>query len=135
MNLDRVERLATVLETLNPEAPDVGFNMATFGPSEVREDLEDLSGRGCNTTCCIAGHAAILAQSESRSGRFGHPTVVAREWLGLSERESEALFIPTGRNTYDATSTQAAAVLRNLAKTVRVDWAAVVGSEEDGGEV
>ena len=58
-------------------------------PEDAREfDMSDW----CGTTCCIAGHAFILAEGRPATSADKVPGV-AKEWLGLNSREHSWLFI------------------------------------------
>ena len=134
MNKERILQLADVIEREGalPE-PELGFNMLYCRVKTNDDDgsLErDFANRPCGTVGCIAGHALRLA---GINGGF----TAAAEWLGLSYigGEGEELFFPgdvSGINISrwdEITPAHAAAVLRRLVETGKVEWAAVLPPE------
>lgn len=132
MNKERILQLADAIERegARPE-PELGFNMNYFRVERNESCLfEDFAERPCGTVACIAGHALRLAGID---GTF----IAAAKWLGLSYigSEGEELFYPgnvSGICVFwwsDITPAHAAAVLRRLAETGKVEWAAVLPPE------
>lgn len=138
MNKERILQLADAIEREGalPE-PDLGFNMNYFMSEIIKADADewgpirgDFAYRPCGTVGCIAGHTAHLA---GITGGFW----AAAEWLGLSYVGSDGaeLFFPGGVSGIrvfrwsDITPAHAAAVLRRLAETGKVEWAAVLPPE------
>lgn len=128
MNKERILQLADAIEREGARAePDLGFNMNYLWASYSN----DFAKRPCGAVGCIAGHALHLA------GINGDFTSVAAEWLGLSYigGEGEELFFPgdvSGINISrrdEITPAHAAAVLRRLVETGKVEWAAVLPPE------
>lgn len=130
----------------------IGFNMAEF----IDGYESDQSERGCGTTACIAGHAAMLSadfkfsteDSEADvSGEFldamlgsegrskGASLIDAfvktgAKFLGLHSRAASSLFYPKidgGERLDEITSEEAIEVLENLKKTGKVDWSIIPG--------
>lgn len=127
MNKERILQLADAIEREGARAePDLGFNMNYLWASYSN----DFAKRPCGTVGCIAGHALHLA---GINGDF----TTAAEWLGLSyiENEERELFFPgdvSGINIFrwdEITPAHAAAVLRRLVETGKVEWAAVLPPE------
>lgn len=123
MNKERIEQLARAIET--HEIAELGFNMLF-----LREANEvDASGHNCGTVACIAGWACAL-------GNIHSTFRAAAEWLDISYHEAGSeLFFPgdeSGIIVYDwseITPAHAAAVLRRLVETGKVEWAAVLPPE------
>jgi hypothetical protein len=119
MNTDRIRQLADVIER-QPHTPitaESGFNMGNWE-------------HDCGNPACICGWANFVQNElNGTEHRIGSP-VHARNWLGLEMEQASALFKPNGDSSYETweeiTPTHAAAVLRHLADTGRVDWS--VGS-------
>lgn len=121
MRKDRIRKLADVVEKCemrnNCSASDSNenyFNMA-------------ITHFDCGAPACIAGWAEHLFGSED------YPSMdsLAKDLLGLDRAKSQVLFAPSQPGAYflagsdsDSyiTAKHAAAVLRNLADTGRVDW-------------
>lgn len=106
MNKENLLRVAEAIE----RAPDEAFDMSDYG-------------HGCGTPACIAGFAAQIAGENPPH----YVESFAREVLDLTYRESEVLFcgqvsvsLLEGVSRFDAV-----ALLRNAAKTGKIDWAAV----------
>lgn len=127
MNKERILQLADAIEREGARAePDLGFNMNYLWASYSN----DFAKRPCGTVGCIAGHALHLA---GINGDF----TAAAEWLGLSYIGGEGgeLFFPgdvSGINISrwdEITPAHAAAVLRRLVETGKVEWAAVLPPE------
>ncbi|MCK9361772.1 hypothetical protein M0Q28_06150 [Patescibacteria group bacterium] len=124
MNKERIEQLAVAIETHSIDG--LGFNMGFF---RFTGGAADASGHDCGTVACIAGTAVALGKL---SGTFG----AAAEWLDIPyDKVGQELFYPgdaSGIRVRDwalITPAHAAAVLRRLAETGRVDWTAVLPEE------
>lgn len=118
MNTDRIRQLADIIER-QPHTPitaESGFNMDNWT-------------HDCGTPACICGWAnSVQNELNGTEHRIGSP-MHARNWLGLTTEQGEDLFRPFGIDNllWDSiTPTHAAAVLRHLADTGKVDWS--VGS-------
>lgn len=131
MNKERILQLAAAIEREGArDEPELGFNMQYLLVETDDYLYKDFAERPCGTVGCIAGHVSHLAGID---GDFS----AAAEWLGLSysNGEGEELFFPgavSGINVFhwDAiTPTHAAAVLRRLAETGKVEWAAALPPE------
>lgn len=112
------------------------FNMAdwiNYAPRNInieffeknRPDVKDV--HACNTTACIAGYAALLADYEtfSDSRRSGSAVVeTAREYLGLTMQQAQDLFcgLPSPR----VTGPQAAKVIRAFVETGKISWTPIL---------
>ena len=77
----------------------------------------------CGSPSCIAGWAAweFRERPEVMNGFFVQSD--ARVYLGINRASASLLFIPDHFiEAYEATPAQAAAVLRHLANTGKVEW-------------
>jgi hypothetical protein len=124
MNKERIEQLAVAIES--HAIDELGFNMGFF---RFTGGAVDASGHDCGTVACIAGTAVTLGKLD---GRF----LAAADWLDIPyDKVGQELFFPgdaSGIRVHDwtlITPSHAAAVLRRLAETGRVDWAAVLPEE------
>jgi hypothetical protein len=120
MNTDRIRHLADVIEA-QPHttlAAESGFNMNNWTHT-------------CGTPACICGWTNYVRTGDDE-GFLGDVSAAAH-YLGISGRQAEELFSPeeTGEDGdnflswSDITPAHAAAVLRHLAETGRVDWSVV----------
>ena len=104
-----VEMFMQIAKRVEAQAKSIaGYSQNTF--CELSEPRLDRVKNECDTTCCIAGHAFILARGEDDyvriantmlftnliSAHFEHRNmaIVARDALGISERQADALFGP-----------------------------------------
>jgi hypothetical protein len=124
MNKERIEQLAVAIESHS--IAELGFNMDFF---HFDGGATDASGHDCGTVACIAGTAVTLGKL---SGTFHE----AADWLDIPyAKVGQELFFPgdvSGIQVHDwslITPAHAAAVLRRLAETGRVDWTAVLPEE------
>lgn len=108
MNKENILKLAEYMDRLPGDAYDQRYIDWTSGPR-------------CGTPSCIAGHATYIAGQWSPAGPI---LAKAREWLGLDEKQSNALFtgFPRGVVGEYLTPRDAAATLRLLAETGDVRW-------------
>lgn len=118
MNSEKILQLAAHIEQLDPSR----FDMDLFGYSEDGRRLEKAGEliHNCGTCGCIAGWAnALFAPDEEPDNEL-----MAGEVLGLNSYDYSRLFFPRDLNVpWDViTPAQAAAVLRNLVETGRVEW-------------
>lgn len=139
MNKERILMVADAME--QGLVRGLGFNMAGwFHNKNSLEELKDMSGRGCGTTCCGAGWTVhvmakastfaptksdlIVIGNEAANRDFYSIQELATEWLGLTPRESNDLFMgaPAGEPLEEVTLHQAVNVWRYLAATGKVDW-------------
>ena len=108
MNTDRLHLLADTVEKHSKQ-----FRMLTWT-------------NACGTPACIAGFAAALAMdSDPREKLDEHDAripITAAEWLGLPEDEADELFSPAFVDWDQITADKAAACLRYLSDTGKVDW-------------
>ncbi len=105
-----------------PDARDLARNHVDFTHAE--ELAIDRTGHQCGTVACIAGWVDIM-EDGVEDGARSRPMWRARDILGLSENTARALFMgnsASGRSLMEFTDKQAVAVLRNLAKTGKVEW-------------
>ena len=96
VNADRVRAVA---DRINPDINSgkiAGFYQGNWGFSN-----DGIPGHECETSCCIAGHAYILARGrESYIEQFNAVGLVdsrnivddAVEWMGVNSDEANALF-------------------------------------------
>lgn len=118
------------------EIRGLGFNMKAYLADKT--EVEDVGGH-CGTIGCIAGHAVVKFGPEGARGTYTKFSTVdlydgslyiqatevesaARAYLGLTERQGDRLFTPTGVKYSDVTEDEAAHVLEMLANTGRVYW-------------
>lgn len=142
MNIERLTEIAEWLEQGAPHRPRsngatgvTGFNMLHYAMNDV--------GTDCGTACCIAGAAnAFHFDSEGQDWQdyWLDSAAMARELLGLSRPQSDALFYPRDWNgdvgvrnelTYDTDGSpnwdcispqHAGRVVRHFIATGVVDW-------------
>lgn len=122
MNKERILELANVIE--RHSIPGLGFNMSVYGCT----GMQDLSGHGCGTVGCIAGHAVAHFELDGDPSPLPDLVGVSRraaEILGLDFTTREDLFCPEGYSEAPEMypPAKAVAVLRHLAETGEVDWA------------
>lgn len=103
-NIENVTKLRDFLLTLPDENFDHGSWTGTAWENDGELIFEDTNI--CGTTACIGGWAAIIGKliepiydEKDHSIRFrnedyGKIQYLAGEWLGLSEKEAEILFMP-----------------------------------------
>lgn len=93
-----IERAKEVLAKIK-EYPDT-FDMGMYMSGEYRQPPTEQDLVACNTTCCIAGWAAVLMPSENYVFCTDLATKVdgvnyfetGRVWLGLDDVEADYLF-------------------------------------------
>jgi hypothetical protein len=120
MNKERILKLADIIEKqphTTPQQPD-GFTMSNWT-------------HDCGTPACICGWANHELNKETSSDIWLGDDRVAAEWLGLDIDTAGSLFEPSRERDSnpwatdwwdEITPAHAAAVLRNLAETGKVDW-------------
>ena len=119
MRKDRILALADLIEQQPHTDEDAaeGFTMES-----ITHD--------CGTPACIAGWAAWEAsgrQSRDLYDIYADVEGQAREFLGIGYSEADVLFYPPFPVIYaTVTPTEAAATLRHLAETGRVDWSVAI---------
>lgn len=115
VNAKNVLKVADAIETHSIKT--LGFNMAVWD----KPYYEDMSGHDCRTCACIGGWTnRVFKRNDPRAGSFE-----AMKILDLSREERNALFFPNDPKllfAYKATPKKAAAVLRHLAATGKVNW-------------
>lgn len=97
---DRLEYMAALLEAL-PE--DGRFNLREW------------------ETCICAWTIHAAGQTHRPLAQL-NPVYLARQWLGIPEREARRLFTPELDVYGDVTAKQAAKAIRHYADTGEVDW-------------
>lgn len=123
-------RLADAIE-FGKALPDLQFDMNHW----LAPVITKVEG-GCGTAGCIGGHAYLLFGKNDLSSYDlplgdGYIMPMARKVLGLDAATASQLMTPNVANSgvrcalaaYSANRKQAAAVLRNLAYTGKVEWA------------
>lgn len=130
MHVHRMLALAAYIETLPKRKFDM-TNYLTWDHDKLHNNVWLMARNThlvekfeeCGTAGCIAGWATVLAGQ--MSGTF-HDT--AAEWLGLTEEQSEELFMghwPGGRDDADlnpkATPKQAAKAIRRMVREYERD--------------
>lgn len=138
VNKANVLRVADAIENSKLVKRDIGFNMA-YVAERSGVYAKDKTGHHCGTVACIAGYAfaikhprtsaaKIRAIEERTGGDADDDPIVeeARDFLGITPDESEALFFPDAYDPdlilHNLPAEQAVAVLRHLAETGEVDW-------------
>jgi hypothetical protein len=81
-----------------------------------------MSSWHCGTTGCIAGWAHHLFGGGKETAFTDDLQFDARELLDLPFEIADDLFVPGGGYLRDIKPAKAAAVLRHLAETGKVDW-------------
>ena len=77
-----------------------GYDQSTFGAFYFGENWEEPERIECNSVCCIAGHAFIIARSsdeyidyaDGEADNWEPAGDVALNFLGISIKQGEALF-------------------------------------------
>ena len=94
-------------------------------------DQGDWSHESCGTPSCIAGWSVAITFAPDDPAMFdlgvfgdGFIPTAAQEALGLRHRKARQMFDgdPYGMYTPEPTAAEAAAMLRNYAKTGKVRW-------------
>lgn len=129
MNKRRIRDLAKLLDLLaDPDSsPKLGFNISMFAANGIGDD----SGHQCGTTACIAGWAVAAFGPEDKKPLVLKPVKDSQEntdaicceaerLLGLDGDTACRLFMGGIHET--RTPSDAAKVLRHLAKTGEVIW-------------
>lgn len=109
MNKENILRVADAIEE---GSLDLGFNMAYYEASA--RYAPDLSGRGCGTTACIGGWAAMLRDGNT----YLASAVMVANWFDI-DLVTAILLTQTH---LEATQAQAVRTLRHLAETGFVNW-------------
>lgn len=116
MNVERILELADIIEKQphTKVSSREGFNMGSFE-------------HDCGTPCCIGGWANALFGNGRQDCSDD-----ASGYLGLESEVGDELYFPCDTDVpLDAiTPAHAAAVLRHLAETGRVDWSVSAPVEE-----
>lgn len=142
MNVENILRIAEAMETkiVDAEGLPIQFDMNSWAAVEYSwEDDVESEYQVCGSVACIAGHVVAVLDPESylSYSRGNHQFSIhaaARDLLDIPTKLSRDLFTPASQfdsgmhvivNPYQATPEQAAKVLRNLAKTGKVDWSVI----------
>lgn len=126
------ENLAKVIKAIGSQkirGQKYKFNMGEY----VHIDWDDIPNADwCETACCIGGTAWALMNPkmtprETRDSFLDdiHSLDKIRNWLGLTSRESEDLFMAYGYNKTDfpaITPKEAINTLNHLNDTGKVNW-------------
>lgn len=107
MNKENLQKLITHLEKMPPKAFNLAYwlkneedgisSMLPFDSSGAAAVIEtQLSSKTheCGTVGCIAGYAALLAESEGKARKWDDVRSVANQWLSAEFMETNYLFIP-----------------------------------------
>ena len=125
MNQERIIALAERIANL---ADPADYDHARFGGYYPKSDGNH--NRGCDTPCCLAGHAVLMMHRADQDCRWqddtnsiSFVTDQAVDYLGLDDPTMQLLldFDPLGGLTEVAPAV-VAAVLRILAETGEVRW-------------
>lgn len=149
--IESLERLNSI-DALNTDRdnpiPTFSFDMSSFGHSYIKGDTNYLAEYNastepvCGTAGCIAGTIAYRQNPElfnkALRGTTNTMAVMdfAANYLGLTLEQANQLFLADGWfvTLAKVTPAQAAAVLRNLAETGKVDWTPVADEQYYGGD-
>lgn len=133
MNTDRIDQVIASIKGEIEHTKTLGFNMDVF--CYTTNDMEDdMTGRGCGTVACIAGHAFHLSNTRRKAANTAKKrlpgyefTDAAADWLELDETRASALFYAkgAGKDMSYIKPEEAIAVLENLKATGEVDWSQV----------
>jgi hypothetical protein len=130
VNRENILKVAQAIEdAARPEAePEIGFNMTMY-VDRYAVSGSDRTGHNCGTTACIAGWAWHIAKGRVPDEGSYYVREEGAEFLGLEvgSRTERDLFCPIDVPDHALTPARAAAVLRHLAETGKVDWS--VGSK------
>lgn len=135
MNRERILALAERIENL-PDPSD--YDHARYGGYRPTDD--DDNNHGCDTPCCVAGHAVLMMHHADQDCRWqdkanpiGFVSAKAADYLGLDEETMALLtdFDPLGGLT-EVAPPVVAAVLRILADTGEVRWDEAAALCDDG---
>lgn len=154
MNVENLNKLIAHMEAM----PDTAFDLSIWlrgdlyvsggridlWPSEARKIIaKQKTTGGCGTVACLAGEAMLLRTAELKRkpkpkvgdnwwGSGTHATMDimegAQDWLGLTLRQAQALFIPWDNFDGDSqrresvTRAQAVVVLKRFRDTGKVRW-------------
>ena len=115
-NNDNIDR---VIESLK-SSDELGFNM-WFYSYPTSKSILDLSGRGCGTVGCIAGHCVFLHYGQTKSNVDAFS--IGMEFLDITEDQADELF-QVGEPFVEGIITleQAIATLEHLKETGEVKW-------------
>ncbi|SOC90047.1 hypothetical protein SAMN05216358_0066 [Rhizobium sp. AN5] len=127
VNVPNIERVIASIKGELPETQTLGFNMNSY-VDPVSLANPDLSGRDCEWTGCIAGHAYLLeigcpfTQAESEDTE--EIEEIAQHYLGLSREQADNLFfdLPAHLKLARLPASVAIETLERLAATGKVDW-------------
>lgn len=139
MNIERIDQVIASIRGEIKQTETLGFNMnfflTTADEPEEESDAPDLSGRGCGTIACIAGHAYALRHADkspehlkSELGAFDQWSIQgqAEAWLDLEHEQAQTLFYGRGGPDLEHIQPeQAILVLETLKRTGTVDWSIV----------
>lgn len=119
--------IRSIIGEIADENEHIGFSMGTY-VSGTTEQVADMSGRGCGTVACIAGHAYLLARHFNVEKAMNEDPDdienIAAEYLGIDAENAAYLFydLPEGIDLNKVTSADAINTLNHLAKTGQVEW-------------
>lgn len=138
LNENGVKALTDVAEWLEAGAPHVTVDETL--ETIAKFDMSEVSGyNGCGTVCCIAG--AVVSFNPLEFPQFCEPNsrvwykvnevhvaehaegdvfTDARKYLGMSEDDAEALFVPD--DMHERTAKEGAEVIRHFIKTGVAKW-------------
>ena len=104
INVKRMRKVANRIDPATREKGIAGYNQGKFGSfyEGKKEKYEDVRIRNipeCDTACCIAGHAFILAYGRKKYLKYatdrepiGPMSGMAQEALGLTDAQADVLF-------------------------------------------
>ncbi len=113
---DAIEAAGKTKKTIS--GIDIGFNMNWY-ITDTSRSYNDKMKHGCGTVACIAGWVAHM-----EGGPVSNAKERATRILGIDVFTADDLFMGRGvGNLARISPAHAVAVIRNLAKTGRVEWA------------
>lgn len=121
MNREHILLVADAIE--HHKLPSIGFNMSCLMMEHGH--YPDLSGRGCGTVACIAGHAVILSSPDTNWSKAFLNDIedAAQKYLDIREDQAfDLFFADNGPDLTDITLEMAVRTLRHFAETGVIKW-------------
>lgn len=121
MNKKNIKKLINRLRYMKRTTakPQVGFNMSTY---IERGGCPDKSGHDCGTVACLAGHATLLAGETNYNKIDAYAYDTGKTYLGLTEAQADALFLPDTAPWAAITLDHAIGTLEHLLEAGEVTW-------------
>ena len=125
LNIDLV--IQSIRGAIMKEDERVGFSMNTYC-SDPEALVVDMTGQGCGTVACVAGHAYLLAKqngtAKAKATDCDEIEDVAAAFLGIEGDDAAHLFydLPVEIDLQKVTPEMAIKTLTRLAETGQVEW-------------